>query len=433
MRRFKIFAADVTRVIKHLKIHKKIDPDDVVTRPGPKNTAQPIPWVHALPLRASWHADLGHGPKGKIRLYAKEHAKWKQIVPREEISDFLRNEILNPKSEMPLSRDSAHAWLQEHTIGISRREAQRFLAKQAQIQMTSNIPNERQKGSQVLERKGERVEADLIEGVGTDLFKYLGATGDWYWLSMIDCLSGFALVRLLVKPGTKGVKRKAPDIVAAAALSIIDEMESTFADGSKVEKIFTDHGTEFSKVFQQAMRKRGTKHRFVARASRVEKYNSDFQRTFYRLARLGRGSFSQLQNQAQTITNNLKSRISKLTPLQAAKSPNSALVEKYKRTREQAKPYRAREAKIGDSVRVLVKMRKNIRSATFSKGGKARIYKAYHGRHFSKLIHKIERIHKPDGKPARYFIHGQWRDRDQFLLISGTDAETERRIENRRK
>ena len=29
---------------------------------------------------------------------------------------------------------------------------------------------------------------------------------------------------------------------------------------------------------------------------------------------------------------------------------------------------------------------------------------------------------------TRYFVNASWRDRDQILLVSGTDAETERQV-----
>ena len=36
-------------------------------------------------------------------------------------------------------------------------------------------------------------------------------------------------------------------------------------------------------------------------------------------------------------------------------------------------------------------------------------------------------------KPTLYFLHGRWFHRDQIMLISGTDAETERQIAARPK
>ncbi len=83
-------------------------------------------------------------------------------------------------------------------------------------------------------------------------------------------------------------------------------------------------------------------------------------------------------------------------------------------------------------------------------GDQNRLYKSYHGRHFSKQVHRITRIldrnepkKGPGGEdvlkkrggivPKRYLVNGMWRNRDQILLVSGTDGETERQIAARPK
>ena len=70
-RKYKIHEDDVERVVKHLKLHKKITANDVVTRPLPKPRRkgkekvynEPIPWVKAGLIMGSWqHKDLKSGP-----------------------------------------------------------------------------------------------------------------------------------------------------------------------------------------------------------------------------------------------------------------------------------------------------------------------------------------------------------------------------------
>ena len=149
-RRFKYAAADVDRVIKHLKLHKKVTADDLITRPLKKprrigkkvHHNEPIPWALAGALKGSWQeASLKPGPKGKLRLYGLEDGDWKHIVPAEEVQEYMRHALLNPESRMPLSRDSAHHHLMQTSIGISRRSAYSFLEKQSVLQITKNIPN----------------------------------------------------------------------------------------------------------------------------------------------------------------------------------------------------------------------------------------------------------------------------------------------------
>ena len=61
-RKFKIVAADVDRVVKHLKLHKSIGANDIILRPLAKPRKrgkqvlhdEPIPWVLPKALMGSW-------------------------------------------------------------------------------------------------------------------------------------------------------------------------------------------------------------------------------------------------------------------------------------------------------------------------------------------------------------------------------------------
>jgi len=184
----------------------------------------------------------------------------------------------------------------------------------------------------------------------------------------------------------------------------------------------------------------------------VEKFNQDFQRNFYRLMRMRRGNFGSLEDQAQALTNNTKSKFTQKTPEEALKTPDSQLVGGYNKGRQQSKPYKARKPRVGDKCRHLVKLRKNIKPILTIKG-QARLYKSYHGRHFTKQTYTIVKIQndrdreptkaqldamtagerKAALKPTLYFVNGRWYHRDQIMLITGTDAETERQIAARKR
>ena len=69
--------------------------------------------------------------------------------------------------------------------------------------MTRNIPNEQQKGGEELFKRGI-LEMDLIEGKGRDLHDNFGALDDWYWLSVVDVLTGYGLVATIHKKGKDG-------------------------------------------------------------------------------------------------------------------------------------------------------------------------------------------------------------------------------------
>ena len=158
------------------------------------------------------------GPKGKLRLYGLEDGDWKHIVPAEEVQEYMRAQLLNPESRMPLSRDSA----QKTTIGISRRSAYAFLEKQSVLQITKNIPNERKKGGKAIFTKGD-CEMDLIEGQGRDVAKHVGVADRWYWLSVIDRLTGYGVVDMV--QDAKGSETKQSKWVAESLKRLLPRLE----------------------------------------------------------------------------------------------------------------------------------------------------------------------------------------------------------------
>ena len=444
LRRHRILADDVRRVIGHLKAHDKITKDDIISRPRlkKKKDAGPnekIPWSHAE-LAGSWQQkELKPGANNSQVLYAKEKDLWKLVVPEEKIEKFLRKAVLDPASKMPLGRDSAYHHMQKGTIGISRRSLYKFLEKQGILQITRNIPNEQEKGGIVLTKRGY-CELDLIEGKGRDLYDNFGASGDWYWIALVDVLTGYGVVAT--------IRSKKAATVAPKLREMLDVLE--YKLGAKVYEIAADHGREFYTHVRKLLKRRGIVQKQVPRGSRVEKFNQDFQRNFYRLLRMRRGNFNSLEDQALELTNNTKNKHTKKTPEEALGTPDAELAVGYNQGRKQSKPYKGREPKGGDKARHLVKLRKNIKPI-LKIGGQARLYKSYHGRHFTKQVYTIKEIRnkkpeqKPDlsnmsaaerkvaTKPTLYFLHGRWFHRDQIMLISGTDAETERQIAARPK
>jgi hypothetical protein len=420
LRRHTINEGDVRRVISHLKVHKEITADDNLTRPRVKKKAhagpdEPIPWVRGSELAGSWqHKDLKSGPKNQSVLYAKENDTWKLVVPVQEIEKFLRHALLDPESTMPLGRDSAYHHVQKGTIGISRRALYKFLEKQSVLQITKNIPNERQKGGIELMGRGY-VEVDLIEGKGKDLYKNFGARGDWFWLAIVDVFTGYGLVQM--------IRSKKPKVVAPALRELLNQLEHDMH--AKVTTVAADHGREFYTDVRRLLKRRHIAQKQVPRGSRVEKFNQDFQRVFYRLLRLRRGTFGSLEDQAVAITNNTKSKHTKKTPKEALDIADELLRDGYKAGRQQSKSYKGQVPKIGDKCRYLIKQRKNIRPI-LKIGGQARLYKSYHGRHFTKEVHKITAATRTAA--PHYYVNGKWRDRDELLLISGVDDETARQV-----
>ncbi len=122
------------------------------------------------------------------------------------------------------------------------------------LQVTRNIPNEQQKGGEELSKRGI-LEMDLIEGKGRDLHANFGALDDWYWLSVVDVLTGYGLVATL--------HTKAAKTVAKSLREILDMMEYKLK--AKVTKISADHGREFYTHVRKLLKQRHIKMKQVSR------------------------------------------------------------------------------------------------------------------------------------------------------------------------
>ena len=436
LRRHRILADDVRRVIAHLKAHKKITANDIISRPrlkkkkgaGPTET---VPWAHA-PLLGSWQRpEFKSGPKGAAVLYTQEASDWKRVVPENEIMSFLRRAMLDPDSKMPHGRDSAYHHMHRITVGISRRALYKFLATQGVLQVSKNIPNEQKKGGVYVKKRGY-CEIDLIEGKGIDLKDVLGFHDNWYWIALCDVLTGYGLVAK--------VNHKRANVVAPKLEEMLNVMDHML--GSKVYQIAADHGREFYADVQRMLKRRKIKFQQVPRGSRVEKFNQDFQRNFYRIMKMRRGTFSSLTQQAQDITNNTMNKNLRKTPEEALKMSDEQVYKLYKKGRQESKPYKGKPPKVGDKCRHLIKLRKNIRPI-LKIGNVGRMYKSYHARHYTKQVYRIKAIQpkpgpadQPDaekGPPPRYFVNGKWRHRDELLMITGVDDETADQISKRPK
>ena len=302
LRRHRILPDDVRRVLAHLKAHGKVTSNDILSRPRLKkkkgaSAEEEIPWAHAE-IKGNWQQKgLKPGPNNSAVLYTKENDAWKLVVPEDRVEKFLRKQIMDPESKMPLGRDSAYHHVQRETVGISRRALYKFLEKQEFLQISKNIPREQNKGGMKLETRGY-CEMDLIEGSGADLYKNFGPRGDWYWLSICDTLTGYGLVSTS--------RRKKAAHIAPKLANLLDIMEHDLK--TKVLEIRCDHGGEFESDVIALCKRRKIKLLQVEKGSRIEKFNQDFQRNFYRLARLHRGTFNSLEDQALNITNNTRNK-----------------------------------------------------------------------------------------------------------------------------
>merc|ERR1711969_166436 len=104
--------------------------------------------------------------------------------------------------------------IKQRYVGVSRRALMSFLAKQKPLQLTTNRPNETARKGSELFHKGF-LEMDLIEGKKKDI-RGLGKAYDWYWLLVVDRLTGYTDV--------EAMRRKTANFTARALDSILNRM-----------------------------------------------------------------------------------------------------------------------------------------------------------------------------------------------------------------
>lgn len=399
MRQHKIAQADVALVIAAVISHGK---GEWVT--GPQDVRKVV-WAQNKTFRTT------RGAHNRLLLEVKEKGVFKRVVPVEEHDAFLRDLLLKEESDVPLARDSGYHILNTRTMGISRRVWAAFLGKQSTLQRTQNIPVERRKGGIKLQVRGH-LESDLIEGKRKDVHATF-LTDDWYWLAVVDRLTGFFLVRYQ--------KNKLAKTTARNLSSILDEMVRTL--GQPVLTMSSDKGGEFQAETTKLLKRRNIKQKFVDRGNRIEQCNQVFQRNFYRLYKLRRGSFKSLEKQAVALVNNTRNKYTRKTPNEAVLASDKELSSPYNNAREQSSDqYNALEIVKGDRVRHLINIRKRLKGVS---------YKAYRGTHWSAALHKVV-DKKRIGNAYKYLVNSSWFDRDSILLVSSVDTKTETIVQRRK-
>jgi hypothetical protein len=367
-------------------------------------------WARMLPMRVA----PASYDKRTLVLQAREGGTWKEIVPEEKVQDYMRREILDPKSKMPLSRDSAYHAIQKNTLGISRRKLMGFLQKQAALQVTRNVPTERKLPGRPVEGKGY-LELDLIEAKGRDISKFVHHyLRNFFWIMLVDRLTGWIEVERTTE--------KHAHIVSPLLKKMLKRMAEALK--TDIKHIRSDRGGEFKAETQTMLANLHVPHRFVKTGQRVEKANQDWQRTWYRLMRLGRGGHNALDAQAHAICNNIKSAVTGFTPLEALETDERALKDAYNASRKRRTPYTAPEITVGDRCRHIIQK-------VVGKHARAFDYKTYRGKHWSEVFVCTKISAETEHQPKKFYVGGEYRTRDKLLLVPGTDAETEAQIARR--
>jgi len=419
LRRYRIKRNEYEQVLKWARAQKQDAAEDEKSAEplGLSMPAQYLPkitWAHKAELQVR---NVAHG---KHALFVKDGAggaTWKQLVHEDAVDEYLRDAMLKDGADVPFSRDAGYHIVQQRTLGISRRTFGKFIAKQAVLQITRDRPSEKKRISKPAEKRGY-LEMDLVEAKGRDIGAHVHhPVSNFYWITMVDRLTGWLEVK---RSPNKKVKTIAPKV---------EKMLRTFAKVLKapVKYIRSDAGSEFKAETQEVMEALGIRHKFVKSGNRIEQANKTWQKTWYRLMRLGRGDLTELDSQAQAIFNNTISKVTGKTPLEAVGSDDKTLTESYSKyqKRKRLARYKAVPIQKGDLCRYV------LQSET-GKHGKALKYKSYRGKHWSMkaypVVKLVDTVHS-----EKYYVNGAWRFRDQLLKVPGVDLVSRARVVQKHK
>ena len=398
LRRFRFKQNEYQQIAAWLKKQENADKGIAI----PSTHFPKITWAHKTKLK------LQTGAHGKKVIAAEEKGLWKTILHEKEIDQYLRDALLSDTADVPLSRDAGYHIIQQRTIGISRRTFQKFIAKQAVLQITRDRPAAQKKQAKYAEQRGY-LEMDLIEAKGRDIGKHVHhPVKDFYWIAIIDRLTGY----LEVKRST----RKNVESIAPKIETMLRKMAKVLK--TNIKMIRSDKGSEFKSDTQTVLERLKIRHRFVKSGNRIEQANKTFQKIWYRLMRLGRGDLSALDTQAQAIFNNTISSITKKTPFEALETEDKVLTNMYAeyQKRKRVPKYRAAPIKKDDLVRYIIE-------AEAGKHGSALKYKSYRGKHWSMRAYRVTKV-VDNVHQEKYFVHGEWRRRDQLLVVPGVDLKS---------
>lgn len=377
-----------------------------------------ITWAHRANLR------IKKGAHGKDAVQVNENGVWKRLVHEGEIDGYLRENLLSPSADVPMSRDAGYHITQKRTVGISRRAFMKFIQKQEVLQLTRDALPKKKGVGKPAETRGN-LEIDLVQAIGTDIGKLVGhATKNFLWITLIDRLTGWLEV--------KRILRKDFVTVVPAIRSMLGRMEKAIR--AKVKYVRSDSGSEFKSETREMMQEMGIQHRFVKSGNRLEQANKTFQKIWYRLAKLKRGNLNELDVQAAAIFNNTLSSVNGHTPLEAIDKPDAELagrVREYKMKKGRAK-YKVGPLEKGDKVRLLLDSVRGKHKPNLT-------YKSYRGKHWSGKVYTVVSYSKHRDE---YYVGSKWmkrdklikgKGRDKLLKIPGVDAITRDTIAGKHK
>ena len=270
----------------------------------------------------------------------------KEVVPNEDVDQWLRQRAYKKEAPIALSRDSGYTdHIAEETIGISRRKWFDWLSRQDIHQRFSARPKPTKLAGRKLKNFGF-LEMDLVEVKSKDVPT---RKTDTYIFTMIDRLSSYLVAKRVDTKTVNPPKKRGTLIVFKELLA---EMQRALP--TPIREISSDSGGEFKAELGRFMKARGIEHRVVPLGAAIESRNGVIQRHMYKLINLNRkGGLDKHIRDAVHLCNATTSKVIKVRPSDAVQMEASEIEGAFNNTRQ--RPGKALGSKItkGDTVVVL--------------------------------------------------------------------------------
>ena len=340
----------------------------------------------------------------------------REIVPRENVEDYLRDKLYSKDATIPFGRDSAHYSLLKTTVGISRRVLYDWLMAQKNIvDSKPSLPKPKLRSG--IKRKKLTLGTDLIFVRREDLirsnpkFENDNLKQETYIITTVENCSGLVQLSYL----------QSKDQTNAALEKHIHWFAKTFQVKPSDFALESDKGSEYS---MSRIKRLIPDYKFVASQGACERKNRQVQANFYRILKNRQATtIKDALKKAQDMANNTVSRKHKKTPTEVVEtSTKKKIIENHNKTRatfiagDKRKPY-----KVGDWVRVMApeKVRRGI------------AYKSYKGVAYEKEVKKIIKVTKR-AQPTKYRLSDKkWYTQYRLMKTRKVDKKSQKLIKER--
>ena len=340
------------------------------------------------------------------------------IIPRDDVNNYLRRKMFDKKSDVPFSRDACfHIIKKTVGAGIGRRQIMEFIRSQKTFTETkSALPQPKVKSG--VKMKKYTLETDLIFIRVADLiaanprFKKTQKKKETYIVSTCEKTTGLTRVNYVTQKKQKMVT------------PIVEEHIKSICKTLRVKPsscaIRLDKGGEFGLV---AIKKLIPDAEYVPMGSSVENRNKLIQRNMFRILRNRRAvTITSALSQSEKIINNTFNSVHSATPneiiekIETPAEKQKNVVSQYNKTRKQYEAGDRRTPfKVNDYCRIQIKKPKSGIE-----------YKSYKGMTFTQRVFKIQKVTKGlRNKQIKYRVNGKWYMQDKLLKSGPVDKESE--------